>query len=81
MGHGGHCASPQYDCNLEEPTVAEIETVVRVLKNGRAVGEDYLLPEVFKFSLETIFSWLRRGYLEIISCFCLLERGDPGPFL
>ncbi len=41
-------------------TVAEIEAVIRGLKNGKAAGEDCLPPELFKFSPETSCLWLHR---------------------
>ncbi len=56
----GNGDSPPYDCNLDVPTVAEIEAVVRGLKNGKAAGEDGLPPAVFKSSLETICTRLQR---------------------
>ncbi len=41
----GAGASPQYDCNLDVPTVAEIEAVFRGLKNSKVAREDCLPPE------------------------------------
>ncbi len=38
----GNGDSLPYDCNLDVPTVAEIEAVVRSLKNGKTAGEDGL---------------------------------------
>ncbi len=60
-------ASPQYDGNFDVPTVAESEAVVRGLKNGKAAGEDFLRPELFKFSPK---AWLHRGNLEVRSHSC-----------
>jgi hypothetical protein len=50
----------QYDVNCFPPSAAEIERVIRRLKNNKASGEDGLPAEVFKTCLPDISEWLQR---------------------
>jgi len=53
-------ASPAYTSNCEPPTIEEIRTVIRELRNNKAPGEDDLPPELFKDCPDVLSHWMQR---------------------
>lgn len=47
-------SSEEYDVSTDPPTLAEVISAIRKLKNGKAPGEDGLKPEIFKSCSESI---------------------------
>ncbi len=53
-------ASETYPCDVDPPTLEEVCTAIRQLRNNRAPGEDGIPAEVYKTCLDSLGPWLHR---------------------
>ncbi len=53
-------AAENYPCEVDPPTLDEVCTAIRQLRNNRAPGEDGIPAEVNKTCLEFLGPWLHR---------------------
>ncbi len=52
--------APPYDCNVAVPTIGDLHSVVKRLKNHKSPGEDGIPLELLKGCSETLIPWLHR---------------------
>ncbi len=53
-------AAETYPCEVDPPTLDEVCTAIRQLRNNRAPGEDGIPAEVYKTCLDSLGPWLHR---------------------
>ncbi len=53
-------AAENYPCEFDPPTLDEVCTAIRQLRNNRAPGEVGIPAEVYKTCLESLGPWLHR---------------------
>ncbi len=61
-------AAENYSCEVDPPTLDEVYTAIRQLRNNRAPGEDGIPAEVYKTCLESLGSWLHRVITKVLLC-------------
>ncbi len=58
-------AAENYPCEVDPPTLDEVCTAIRQLRNNRAPGEDGIPAEVYKTCLESLGPWLHRVITQV----------------
>ncbi len=53
-------AAETYPCDVDPPTLGEVCTAIRQLRNNRAPGVDGIPAEVYKTCLDSLGAWLHR---------------------
>ncbi len=61
-------AAKTYPCEVDPPTLDEVYTAIRQLRNKRAPGEDGIPTEVYKMCLESLGPWLHRVITKVWLC-------------
>ncbi len=66
-----HWIPPQrkkYSCGVDPPSLEEVCTAVRQLRNNRSTGEDGIPAGVYKTCLDLLGPWLHRGITKVWLC-------------
>ncbi len=63
-------AAETYPCEVDPPTLDEVCTAIRQLRNNRAPGENGIPAEVYKTFLESLGPWLHRVITQIYPIEC-----------
>ena len=58
-------AIPDNDISSDAPTLAEVRTAVKKLKNGRAAGHDGIPPELLKCAIQPVSAALHGIFCEV----------------
>ncbi len=61
-------AAETYSCEVDPPTLEEVCTAVRQLRNNRAPGEDGVPAEVYKTCLDSLGPWQHRVITKVWFC-------------
>ncbi len=61
-------AAENYPCEVGPPTLDEVCTTIRQLRNNRAPGEDGIPAVVYKTCLESMGPWLHRVITKVWLC-------------
>ncbi len=64
----GYPAAENYPCEVDPPTLYEVCTAIRQLRNNRTPGEDGIPAEVYKTCLESLGLWLDRVITKVWLC-------------
>ncbi len=61
-------AAEKYPCEVDPPTLEEVSTAIRQLRNNRGPGEDGIPAEVNKTFLDSLGPWLHRVITKVWLC-------------
>ncbi len=68
------CAAEAYPCDVDPPTLDEVCTAIRQLRNNRAPGEDGIPAEVYKTCLDSLGPRLHRTITKVWLCEAILNN-------
>ncbi len=57
-----------YPCDVDPPTMEEVCTAIRQLRNNRAPGEDGIPAVVYKTCVNPVGPWLHRVITKVYFC-------------